>query len=157
VDVALARAREAVDDCLNLPAWALRGQELIDCLDQAHALQQKVIALVLRLVREVDRAGLAREQGATSTAAWLRSRLRLSVAAARLLVGDAERLDAGPAAVRAAVAAGAVNGGTGPTAGRQRWITRCCSARSTTGRCTTAVGRSASPPTGAPSSPHRPG
>jgi hypothetical protein len=110
VDVALARAREAVDDCLNLPAWALRGQELIDCLDQAHALQQKVIALVLRLVREVDRAGLAREQGATSTAAWLRSRLRLSVAAARLLVGDAERLDAGPAAVRAAVAAGAVNG-----------------------------------------------
>lgn len=103
------RAREVVDDCLNVPAWALRGQELIDCLDAACAIQQKVNALVLGLIREVDGSGMALELGATSTAAWLRSRLRLSVGAARLMLGDAERLDAGPAAVRDAVAAGAVN------------------------------------------------
>jgi hypothetical protein len=105
----LVRAREVVDDCLNVPAWALRGEELIDCLDAACAIQQKVNALVLGLIREVDGSGMALELGATSTAAWLRSRLRLSVGAARLMLGDAERLDAGPAAVRDAVAAGAVN------------------------------------------------
>jgi Domain of unknown function (DUF222)/HNH endonuclease len=109
VEAALGRAREAVDDCLTVPVWTLRGQELMDCLDEAYAVQQKVMALVLGLVREVDGSGLARESGATCTAAWLRSRLRLSVGAARLLVGDAERLDAGPAAVRDAVAAGAVS------------------------------------------------
>jgi hypothetical protein len=105
----LALAHKAVDDCLAVPAWSLRGQELIDCLDAAHAIQQKVTAVALALVREVDGSGLAREAGATSTAAWLRNRLRLSPGAARLMVGDAERLDGGPTAVRDAVAAGAVS------------------------------------------------
>jgi hypothetical protein len=104
----LDRVQEAVDDCLAVPAWSLRGQDLIDCLDAAYALQQQVAAVVLGLVREVDGCGLAREQGAASTAAWLRTRLRMSPGAARLLVGDAQRLDAGPAAVREAVAAGVV-------------------------------------------------
>jgi Domain of unknown function (DUF222) len=106
---ALVRVQEAVDDCLDLPAWALCGQDLLDCLDAAWAVQQKVNALLLGLIREIDGAGLAREQGATCTAAWLRGRLHLSPGAARLLVGDAERFDAGPAAVRDAVAAGTVN------------------------------------------------
>lgn len=106
---ALAAAREAVNDCLAVATWSLSGHDLIDALDAAHAVQQKVNALVLGLVREVDGSGLAREQGAMSTAAWLRSRLRLSVGAARLLVGDAERLDSGPPAVRDAVAAGVVS------------------------------------------------
>jgi hypothetical protein len=108
VQEALVRVREAVDDCLDLPTWTLRGQDLTDALDAAVAVQQKVTALVLGLVREVDGSGLARDLGATCTAAWLRARLRLSPGAARLLVGDAERLDAGPAAVRDAVAAGSV-------------------------------------------------
>ncbi|HEX7745975.1 MAG TPA: DUF222 domain-containing protein [Micromonosporaceae bacterium] len=105
----LARVHEAVDACVAVPAWSLRGQDLVDALDAAVAVQQKVAALVLGLVREVDGSGLAREQGATGTAAWLRNRLRLSPGAARLLVGDAHRLDAGPEAVREAVAAGAVS------------------------------------------------
>ncbi|HEX7746685.1 MAG TPA: DUF222 domain-containing protein [Micromonosporaceae bacterium] len=105
---ALERVHEAVDDCLALPAWGPSGQDLVDALDAACTLHQKVSALVLGLVREVDGCGLAREQGATSTAAWLRARLHLSPGTARLLVGDAERLDAGPAAVREAVAAGDV-------------------------------------------------
>jgi hypothetical protein len=105
----LARAVEAVEDCLGVPAWTLRGQELIGCLEAAYAIEQKANALVLALVREIDGSGLARELGAASTAAWLRNRLRLSVGAARLMVGNAERLDAGPAALREAVAAGEVN------------------------------------------------
>jgi hypothetical protein len=105
---ALVRAHEAVDDCLGVPVCGLRGQDLVDCLDAAWSLQQKVMALLLGVVREVDGSGLAREAGAASTAAWLRGRLHLSPGAARLLVGDAERLDAGPHAVREAVAAGAV-------------------------------------------------
>ncbi|HEX7746717.1 MAG TPA: DUF222 domain-containing protein, partial [Micromonosporaceae bacterium] len=105
---ALATAGEAVDDCFAVPVWSLRGRDLIDCLDAAYALQQKTAALVLGLVREVDGSGLAHDLGAASTAAWLRNRLHLPPGAARLLVGDAQRLDAGPAAVRDAVAAGAV-------------------------------------------------
>ncbi|HEX7744613.1 MAG TPA: DUF222 domain-containing protein [Micromonosporaceae bacterium] len=105
---ALARVGEGVDDCLSVPAWSLRGRDLIDCLEAAYAVQQKATALVLGLVREVDGSGVALELGAATTAAWLRSRLRLSVGAARLMVGDAQRLDAGPTAVWDAVAAAAV-------------------------------------------------
>jgi hypothetical protein len=108
VEAGLARVREAVGDCLDAPIWSLRGQRLIDALDAAWAAHQQLTALVLSLVREVDGSGVARDSGATSTAAWLRGRLRLSPGAARLMVGDAQRLDAGPAAVRDAVAAGAV-------------------------------------------------
>ncbi|HEX7746655.1 MAG TPA: HNH endonuclease, partial [Micromonosporaceae bacterium] len=75
---ALVRAGEAVADCLAVPAWSLRGSELLDALDAAVAVQQKAAALVLGLVREVDGCGLAQDLGAAGTAAWLRHRLRLS-------------------------------------------------------------------------------
>ncbi|MFB9239248.1 DUF222 domain-containing protein [Plantactinospora siamensis] len=106
---ALARAREAVDDCLDLPASTLSGAELVAALDEAMVVQRKAAALVLELVGEIDRSGLPREQGATSTVAWLRHRMRVSASAARTLVADAETLDVAPAPLRDAVTSGSIS------------------------------------------------
>ncbi|HET8683294.1 MAG TPA: DUF222 domain-containing protein [Micromonosporaceae bacterium] len=62
----------------------------------------------MALVRELDRRGLAVAQGASSTAVWLRSRMRMSINVARRLAELAAALDTGPAVVREALAAGAV-------------------------------------------------
>jgi hypothetical protein len=106
---ALARAREAVDGCLDLPTWSLGGAELMSALDEAVVVQRKAAALVLGLIGELDRAGLPREQGATSTVAWLRHRMRISPSAARTLMADAETLDTAPAPLRDAVTSGTVS------------------------------------------------
>ncbi|GAB3942085.1 HNH endonuclease signature motif containing protein [Micromonospora vulcania] len=63
----------------------------------------------LALVREVHGRGTAVAQGASSTAVWLRERLRLTVPAARRLVDLAGTLDAGSPGVRAALAAGDIS------------------------------------------------
>ncbi|WP_433119855.1 DUF222 domain-containing protein [Micromonospora sp. CA-246542] len=102
----LARAEAAVADCLNAAVWALPGHDLVAALDTAHRLAQRLAALQLALVREVDGRGTARAQGASSTAVWLRGRLRLDGSAARRLVDLAGALDAGAPGVRAALVDG---------------------------------------------------
>ncbi|MGC4773432.1 DUF222 domain-containing protein [Micromonospora sp. DT44] len=102
----LARAEAAVADCLDAAAWALPEHDLVAALDAAHRLAQRLAALQLTLVREVDGRGTARAQGASSTAVWLRDRLRLDGSAARRLVDLAGALDAGAPGVRAALADG---------------------------------------------------
>ncbi len=83
--------------------------ELIDALEAAHRLEQRLAAMKLTLVRELDGRGVAVAQGASSTAVWLRDRLRLGVPAARRLVDLAEALDREPDEVTAALAAGRVD------------------------------------------------
>ncbi|MGC4857321.1 DUF222 domain-containing protein [Micromonospora sp. DT4] len=102
----LAQAEAAVADCLDAPAWALPEDDLVAALDAAHRLAQRLTAVQLGLVREVDGRGTARAQGASSTAVWLRDRLRLDGSAARRLVDLAGALDAGAPGVRAALADG---------------------------------------------------
>ncbi|RAO27100.1 uncharacterized protein PSN13_06016 [Micromonospora saelicesensis] len=102
----LAQAEAAVTDCLDASAWALTEHDLVAALDAAHRLEQRLAAVMLSLVREVDGRGTATAQGASSTAVWLRDRLRLGVGAARRLVELAAMLDAAPAAVRDALANG---------------------------------------------------
>ncbi|MEU8180058.1 DUF222 domain-containing protein [Micromonospora sp. NPDC049044] len=102
----LARADDAVAVCVDDAAWALADDELIAALDAAHRLAQRLAAVTLALVREIDGRGTARAQGASSTAVWLRERLRLTVPAARRLVDLAAALESGNPGVRAALANG---------------------------------------------------
>ena len=89
--------------------WAMSTPELVDAVDVVQALVVEANAVLLRLVREVDARGVAKEQGASSTAVWLRDRHRVSVRSAHRLVKTAAALDAAPPVVGEAVAAGAVN------------------------------------------------
>ncbi|WP_422739438.1 DUF222 domain-containing protein [Micromonospora sp. WMMD729] len=106
---ALAQAEAAVADCLDAPVWALPEHDLVAALDAAHRLAQRLAAVQLALVRELDGRGTARAQGASSTAVWLRDRLRLDGSAARGLVDLAGALDAGAPGVRAALADGDIS------------------------------------------------
>ncbi|MFI6256055.1 HNH endonuclease, partial [Micromonospora zamorensis] len=102
----LAQADDAVAACVDDAVWALADDELVAALDAAHRLEQRLAAVKLALVREVDGRGTAVAQGACSTAVWLRERLRLTIPAARRLVDLAACVDAAPTAVRGALAAG---------------------------------------------------
>ncbi|WP_405426115.1 DUF222 domain-containing protein [Micromonospora sp. NBC_00617] len=105
----LARVESAVATCADTAAWALSEHDLIATIDATHRLQQRLAAVQVAAVRELDGRGTAVAQGASSTAVWLRHRLRLDVAAARRLVGLAASLDVAPPGVRAALADGAVS------------------------------------------------
>ncbi|MEU4335586.1 DUF222 domain-containing protein [Micromonospora lupini] len=105
----LARAESAVASCADAASWALSEHDLIAVLDATHRLQQRLAAVQVAAVRELDGRGTAVAQGASSTAVWLRHRLRLDVAAARRLVGLAAALDVAPPGLRDALATGAVS------------------------------------------------
>ncbi|WFE49586.1 HNH endonuclease signature motif containing protein [Micromonospora sp. WMMD1155] len=105
----LARMESAVASCADAAAWALSERDLIAALDATHRLQQRLAAVQLAVVRELDGRGTAVAQGASSTTVWLRDRLRLDVAAARRLVGLAASVDVAPPAVREALASGVVS------------------------------------------------
>ncbi|WBB67126.1 HNH endonuclease signature motif containing protein [Micromonospora sp. WMMD812] len=105
----LARAETAIWPCRDAAAGAMPEQQLVEALETAHRLEQRLAAIKLALIREFDGRGLAVAQGATSTAVWLRDRLRLTVPAARRLVDLAAALDDGPPAVRDALAEGRVD------------------------------------------------
>ncbi|WP_328653673.1 HNH endonuclease [Micromonospora sp. NBC_00330] len=102
----LAQADDAVAACADAAAWALPEHELIGALDAAHRLQQRLAAVALTLIREIDGRGTARTHGASNTAVWLRERLRLTVPAARRLIDLATALDTGNPGIRQALADG---------------------------------------------------
>lgn len=105
---ALAQVGEVVGECADAAAWAMSDAELTASLDAVHVLEQRLAAVKLGLVREVDGRGLAVTQGASSTAAWLRERLRVSGRSARRLVEVAAAVDAAPAVARAALLSGSM-------------------------------------------------
>lgn len=94
--------------CADTAVWALAEHDLIAALDASHRLAQRLAAVQLALVRELDGRGTAVAQGASSTAVWLRGRLRLDIGAARRLVGLAASVDVAPPGVREALADGTV-------------------------------------------------
>ncbi|RZT78914.1 uncharacterized protein DUF222 [Micromonospora violae] len=104
----LAQADDAVAACVDAAAWALSEDDLVGALEAAHRLEQRLAAVKLALVREVDGRGIARAQGASCTAVWLRERLRLTVPAARRFVDLATALDSGNPGVRQALADGVI-------------------------------------------------
>jgi hypothetical protein len=100
----LTQAEAAVAACADAAAWALPADDLIAALDAAHRIEQRLAAVKLALIRELDGRGTATAQGASSTAVWLRERLHLTVPAARRLVDLASTLDTGHPAIRQALA-----------------------------------------------------
>ncbi|WP_430503332.1 DUF222 domain-containing protein [Micromonospora trifolii] len=104
----LAQVGGAVDDCAETALWALSDDELLASLDATQVVAQRLAAVQLGLVRELDGRGVAATQGASSTAVWLRERLRLSGRNARQLVQLAATIDAAPPAVRDALLSGAI-------------------------------------------------
>ncbi|MDG9675565.1 HNH endonuclease signature motif containing protein [Micromonospora sp. DH14] len=106
---ALEQAEAAVAACFDTPVWAAGERDLVAALDAAHRIEQRLAAVKLALVRELDGRGTATAQGASSTAVWLRDRLRLGVGAGRRLVELAATLDAAPTGVRDALASGLVD------------------------------------------------
>jgi hypothetical protein len=104
----LAVADAAVGGCVEAAVWALPEPALVAALDAVHVLEQRLAAVKLALVREVDGRGVAAAHGASSTTVWLRQRLRLTVPAARRLVETAASVEAAPAPLLDALAAGAV-------------------------------------------------
>ncbi|MFI6783834.1 DUF222 domain-containing protein [Micromonospora sp. NPDC050276] len=105
---ALEQVGGAVDDCAETALWGLSDGELLASLDATQVLAQRLAAVQLGLVRELDARGVAVAQGASSTAVWLRDRLRLSGRSARQLVQLAATIDAAPPAVREALLSGAI-------------------------------------------------
>ncbi|MFF5181033.1 DUF222 domain-containing protein [Micromonospora sp. NPDC000316] len=105
----LAQAEAAAAVCVDAAPWALGEHDLVAALDATYRVEQRLAAVKLALVRELDGRGTAAAQGASSTAVWLRDRLRLTVAAARRLVDLAAALDAGPPGVRAALGDGHIS------------------------------------------------
>ncbi|MBQ1009432.1 DUF222 domain-containing protein [Micromonospora sp. M51] len=104
----LAQADDAVAACVDAAAWALSEQDLIAALDAAHRLEQRLAAVKLALIRELDGRGTPHAQGASSTTVWLRERLRLTITVARRLVDLATALDTGNPGVRQALTDGRV-------------------------------------------------
>jgi hypothetical protein len=102
----LARARE---EFRSVSVWALSAAELPDFLDLLDALDCQIAAKRLEVIREIDVQGIAVEQGATRTAAWLRDRYRMSQGAANRLVKLAAQLDTDLAATADALYGGEIN------------------------------------------------
>ncbi|MET7709266.1 DUF222 domain-containing protein [Micromonospora sp. NPDC005413] len=105
----LAQAESAVAACAAAATWALHEDELVAALDAAHRLEQRLAAVKLALVREINGRGTPHAQGASSTPVWLRERLRLTIPAARRLVDLATALDTGNPGVRQALADGHIS------------------------------------------------
>ena len=93
VTAALDDIVAAVDATVGADVWALSDDDVTDSLARLEALAARQAELGLRLVREAEARDLARRQGAPSTAAWLRHRLRLRPAEARMRVELANRCD----------------------------------------------------------------
>ncbi len=83
-----------------MDASAFRGAtpaELTDAVEQLNALHLSAQAQVFAAISEVSRTGLWADDGASSLAAWVAHRCRLSLGLARAWVRVAEALGSLPA------------------------------------------------------------
>jgi len=117
VVAALSRVDETLDETAGAGVWSLGDADLLAALESSERLAARLAGLALRLVAEADTRGLAGAQGAPSTAALLRHRLRLDPTDAKHRVALANDPDL--AGARAALCAGRSPRGT------RRW----CSTR----------------------------
>jgi hypothetical protein len=103
------RAHEVLDGLGEAPAWAMSAEDQRQALVELARLQARIGEMRLRVLAAGDRNDIGAECAATSTAAWLADRTRVTHAAARADVRLAESLDGEHQTTRAALADGAVN------------------------------------------------
>src|SRR5262245_27553847 len=84
--------------------WAMSGGELVAAFDAAHALKVEAEAIMLRLVRQIDRERTASAVAAPSAAVWYRNRHRPAIRTTHRWVQVARRVDRAPQVVGDAVA-----------------------------------------------------
>src|SRR5215218_258415 len=87
----------------------MSDNELSDELLGLWTAEQSIAARRLKVVREIDGRDLARRQGATSAAVWLRDKLRVTFHTARQMLSLAKALDSLCETTAAAPAIGEVN------------------------------------------------
>jgi Domain of unknown function (DUF222)/HNH endonuclease len=119
VVAALDAVDEALDATADAAVWALGDTELEAVLERVQQQAARLAELKLRLVAEADGRDLGRRLGGSSTASWLRHRLRIRPGDARALVETANRVTAsteGPVDYAANVGA-AVTGWEMPATG----------------------------------------
>ncbi|MGH3383096.1 MAG: DUF222 domain-containing protein [Nocardioidaceae bacterium] len=84
---------EFFDEPVDLQPWRLSDAEVVDAMDAAYEAATRAHAVALRLLVEVDRRGLAKAAGASSTQAWLQQRRRFRPQQARRDVELARLID----------------------------------------------------------------
>src|SRR5689334_24297552 len=67
-----------LDGCLGVSVWAQPDSLVVGELDRLVVAARKVAAAALVRIREIDGRGVAVGGGASSTAAWLKDRYRIS-------------------------------------------------------------------------------
>ena len=94
---ALGDVSDALNKAAGSDVWSLSDEDLQATLVACERLAARQAAIGLRLVREADARDLGRRLGAASTTCWLRHRLRLRPAGAKVRVELANRLRIGEA------------------------------------------------------------
>lgn len=94
---AVAAAVERLGAATRDGLWSLGSAQVLGSIESAHRIACQVDAVRHSLVREADARGAAVEAGASSSAGWLRHRLRMHPAAAKRLVDTARALHDDPA------------------------------------------------------------
>src|SRR5262249_21669924 len=107
---AVSGAETLLGECAELPLWSLSDKDIDGVVPRAYGLLGRVMgALVLPLVREADRRGLAAAFDAPNTAGWVRDLLRVTFADARRMVQLARAVDGDLAATGQALAEGRIS------------------------------------------------
>src|SRR5829696_7120888 len=88
----LEGVRSALAQVAEAPLWSLGSAELLELLSEAGAVMAAAQAALMQAVREADARGALVAEGATSSAAWLRARLRLAPSEAAVYVKTARAL-----------------------------------------------------------------
>ncbi len=102
--------RSALTTVAEAPLWSLGAAELIELVREAGAVVAAAQAVLMHAVREADARDALVAEGATSSAAWLRARLRLAPSEAAGVVKTARAL-AGLDTTAAACADGRIGPG----------------------------------------------
>jgi len=83
----VADMETALAERAGMPLWSLSDEDIDDLVPRTHGLMARVMGgLVLPLVREADRRGLAAQFDAANTAAWVQDLLRVTRGEARRMV-----------------------------------------------------------------------
>src|SRR4051794_13753966 len=101
------RLNARLDELTETDVWAMDHRETAETIVELQRAQAKLAAAQARLLAHAERIDVAQSTNATSTAAWLRSKVPLTPRQAKLAVGLANALDTGRySATAAALAAG---------------------------------------------------